>query len=65
MKQEAYESYVADNLRIIGENTARLGGSYMQKRWIELIRPAPSEIRTADEIITGMKDRLNKLGGKK
>ena len=37
-RQEIYKIYVSDALRIIAENTAKFsGGSYLKKRYIDLI----------------------------
>lgn len=63
--RDAYESYIADNLRIIGENTARFGGGgYMKHRWGEVVDIAnrPPETRTSDEIKEHMKDVLGNIG---
>lgn len=62
---EAYQSYVGENLRIIGENTAKLGGSYMTKKWYDVAHPKPVETRSADEIIAHMKQKISgcKTGG--
>lgn len=47
---------------MITENTARFGGgSYMQLKYSELIEPQPKETRTPDEIIQGIKNKVNNL----
>lgn len=47
---------------MITENTARFGGgSYMQLKYSELIEPKPQDNRTADEIIQGIKTKVNNL----
>ena len=52
-------------MRLIGENTAKLGGGgYLKKRWEDIKNPRPAETRTSTEIIGHMKDRLGKLGNK-
>lgn len=57
-----YRIYVTDALKIIAENTSKYaGGSYMKIRFSEIINPKPEETRTADEIITGITDKLRKL----
>lgn len=62
-RNEAFQIYTADALKVLGENTARFaGGSYM-KRFIDLIMPAPKETRTGDEIVEHMKQKLAALGG--
>ena len=69
-KQKAVEIYFAENLRIIGENTAKAvmllsGGkceaSYIQVNLADLLDPKPVEKRTATEIIGGIKDKINKI----
>lgn len=54
--------YISDALKVIAENTSRFnGGSYMKVRFADVINPKPEETRTADEIITGITDKLRKL----
>lgn len=53
---------MTDTLRLIGENTAKYGGgSYLKKRWFDIINPKPEETRTADEIIEHMKKKLEEV----
>ena len=75
-RQEIYKIYVSDALRIIAENTAKFaGGSYIKKRYIDLIeskkqksyqtfsskksKKQKEDKRTAQEIID---DVVNKAG---
>lgn len=61
-QEKAYTVYVTDALRIITENTAKAsGGRYLQARYAELIEPIKEEKRTADEVITDLKDKLRRL----
>ena len=47
----AYRIYVADYLRIISENTAKMGGgSYITAQLADIINPKPVENRTGEEI---------------
>ena len=47
----AYRIYVADCLRIISENTAKMGGgSYITAKFLDIINPKPVEKRTGEEI---------------
>ena len=47
----AYRIYVADCLRIISENTAKMGvGSYITAKFADIINPKPVENRTGEEI---------------
>jgi hypothetical protein len=48
----AYRFYVTDGLKAIGG---------LNIRFVDLFKPA--ETRTSDEIIGGIKDKLQKLGG--
>ncbi len=51
--------YLTDTLRIIGENTAKYaGGSYIKKRYADIIIPHKEETRTGEEIINYMKNKL-------
>lgn len=61
-KEKSYQLYITECLRMITENTARFGGgSYMQLKYSELIEPKPQDNRTADEIIQGIKTKVNNL----
>lgn len=47
----AYRIYVADCLRIISENTAKMGGgSYITAKLADIINPNPVDNRTGEEI---------------
>ena len=47
----AYRFYVSECLRMIGENTAKVGGgSYMTAKFEEIIRPKPADNRTGEEL---------------
>ena len=47
----AYRIYVADCLRIISENTAKVGGgSYITAKFADIINPKPADNRTGEEI---------------
>lgn len=51
--------YVSDALHVIAENTAKyVNGSYLNTRFVDIIRPRKEETRTADEIIEHMKKKL-------
>ena len=54
--------YYAECLRIISENTAKMGGgSYIQAKLVDILDPKPVDNRTADEIINGIKDKIKKM----
>ena len=63
-KEKLYRMYLTDALKVIAENTN--GGSSrstMTKRWIDLVeQKAVKETRSAEEIISDFKNRLNKGG---
>ena len=65
--EQAYRIYTTDSLKIIAENTAKLGGgSVLKVRYAELIglaEPEKEETRTSEEIIGSISDKLRKLGG--
>ncbi len=60
--KQTYQIYLAESLRLIGENTAKIsGGRYLQVRWEDILHPKPEETRTPKEIIEKMKDTLSRL----
>ena len=47
----AYRIYVTDCLRIISENTSKMGGgSYITAKFADIINPKPVDDRTGEEI---------------
>lgn len=67
-----FQSYIADALKAIAENTAKMSGEGvgMSRRYADLIqemdaksKPQEEEKRTAADIINHMKDKLNNLNG--
>ena len=47
----AYRIYVTDCLRIISENTEKMGGgSYIAAKFVDIINPKPADNRTGEEI---------------
>ena len=47
----AYRIYVTDCLRIISENTAKMGGgSYITAKFADIINTKPADNRTGEEI---------------
>lgn len=59
-RDRAYRAYLAENLRVIGENTAKfVGGGYMEASWQEPEdNPWKEETRSPDEIITDITAKL-------
>lgn len=61
-EEKATRIYYAECLRIISENTAKMdGGSYIQAKLADILDPKPVDNRTADEIISGIKDKIEKM----
>lgn len=68
MKNERrlYEVYVTDALKAITENTAKMyGGSSLKLRYEDLLENSnkQEEARTAEDIISNIKNKINKMGG--
>ena len=58
-----YQCYITDAVKMIAENTAKFAsGVYPSKRYADVLFPEPVETRTSDEIITGIRDKLEKMG---
>ena len=58
-KEQSYQHYVAECLRVITENTAKMGGgSYIQAKLQDILDPKPVDNRTADEIIDIIRKKL-------
>lgn len=64
-EEKTFRIYLTDALKVISENTA--GGESrhaMSKRWADLVEPVkgeePEETRSAEEIISDFKKRLNR-----
>ena len=53
-KAEAYRFYVTDALKIFGG---------LNIRYADMLKPMPTETRTAEEIIQGISEKLAQLGG--
>ena len=63
-EQTALEIYVTDCLKAIAENTAHaFGGSTITRRFADIINPPKEEERTAEQIISDFKRKINSLGG--
>ena len=61
-KEQSYQYYIAECLRIISENTAKMGGgSYIQAKLSDILDPKPVDNRSANEIIDGIKDKIKKM----
>ena len=62
-QEKAFKIYLTDSLQILTENTAKMGngGKYLQARFADYIAPQKEEKRTADEVITELKEKLRRL----
>lgn len=61
-EEKATRIYYAECLRIISENTAKMGGgSYIQAKLSDVLDPNPFDNRSANEIIDGIKDKIEKM----
>jgi hypothetical protein len=61
-KEKAIKMYYAECLRIITENTAKLcEGSFINVKLVDILNPKPQETRTADDIINGIKNKIDKM----
>ena len=59
VRQEMYRHYMAESVRMLGENAARLsGGSYLQARYGDLVSFKPEDTRTEEEIIARVRRAL-------
>lgn len=62
-----YRVYVTDCLKAIAENTAKInGGNVIGSRYYDMVRP-PENVapeKSPDEIISGIKDTLDRMRGK-
>lgn len=60
----AFRLYVTDCLQTMTENTAKkVGGKYVKMRYADIIKPQKVETRSAEQIISEMQEKMNKMGG--
>lgn len=58
-EEKAVKIYYAECLRIMTENTAKMGGgSYIQAKLQDILDPKPADNRTANDIIEGIRNKL-------
>jgi hypothetical protein len=61
-EEKAYKNYVAECLRLVTENTAKTGGgSYVRVKYYDIVNPKQVDNRSANEIIDGIKDKIEKM----
>ena len=63
-EQSAFRNYMAICAFNVNEIVAkRYGGAYMTTKYRDAINPPKEETRTSEEVINGIKEKLNALGG--
>lgn len=63
-ERSAFRNYMAICAFNINEIVAkRYGGAYMTTKYHDLVNPPKEETRTSEEVISGIKEKLNALGG--
>ena len=54
---------MTDTLKMLGENVAKLsGGTYITRRYIELLTPQKVETKTPEQVKSVMMSKLKALG---
>lgn len=62
LENEVWRKYMARCLRLMTENTAGMvQGKMMTVEYEDIINPKPEEKRSADEIINGLKNKIDKM----
>ena len=62
LESEVWLKYSARCLRLITENTAGMvNGKLISVEYEDIINPKPEEKRSANEIINGLKNKINKM----
>ena len=61
-RELTYRIYVSDALMITANNTARFGGGrQIDRRYIDIIHPAPADNRTEEEIVAHICGKLGEM----
>lgn len=62
-RRRAWQAYMAEALRLAGENVARQsGGPYLETRWTDLLEGKPEETRSPGQVKDHMLHKLRELG---
>lgn len=63
-RELTYRFYVTNALKIITENTAKMGGGqYMKDRFCDIVTPPIEDDRSGAEIAENIKEKLKRIGG--
>ena len=61
-ENEIWQKYIARSIRLITENTAGMvNGKFITAEYEDIIDPKPIEIRSANDVINSIKDKINKM----
>lgn len=61
-EEKATKLYYGECLRSISENVSRVvGGSYINAKLADILNPKPVDDRTSNEIIDGIKQKLENI----
>lgn len=63
-EEKATKTYIAECLRMITENTAKMsagGGSYISVKLTDILNPKPTDNRTSEEVISGIRYKIDKM----
>lgn len=61
-EEKAYRIYMSDGIRMIAANTGKyFGGTMPKNRFYDLIKETPVETRTSNEIIDGIRQKLQRM----
>lgn len=62
LENEVWRKYTARCLRLVTENTAGMvSGKLISVEYEDIINPKPEEKRSVDEIINGIKNKIDKM----
>ena len=62
LENEVWHKYTARCLRLVTENTAGMvNGKLISVEYEDIINPKPEEKRSADDIINGIKNKIDKM----
>lgn len=71
-EEKLYQNYVAECARILTENTAKIASAllredadchYISVSLHDMLDPSPTDMRTAEEVIESIGNKLQQIGG--